>query len=126
MRCGAVFLAAMLLSGCGKPESFVPDDKMLADVAVYEKAIAETEIIGELLHSVSVGKQAHEVVVSVRMAWLDKPKQARLLLAQSLQGAWSKIHSPDAPAEALIVVIDEVGNRLGGSETNGTDVRVNE
>lgn len=87
-------------------------DKLDAYMAVLE--LAEVQLIDRV--SVRrIGSDSWEATLTVTNIWHLRHKQIRLQDAQTLWEAWALIASPDDPDRARIKLVDQRGNKVGGS-----------
>ncbi len=66
------------------------------------------------------------LTLTVSYAWHEGHYQRRLQTAQGLQKQWASIHDPQHPDHAYIDIVDQMGNKVGGSKTFGSQIWVKE
>jgi hypothetical protein len=88
-----------------------------SDLARFATVLEELDPRGVLVVGVRRGMSDDDAKVVVGLEWHYQPFQVRIQLAQSLQSGWAAIHSPRDPDKALISLVDQRGNSIGGSSS---------
>lgn len=121
----------LVLAGCGSsatppPEPLHPVERMEEEKRLQQKLEELATILREAATESGVkivarselrGETAAFTVVD---QWHYQPYQMRLQGAQALQQGWARWAFPYEPKRARIVVLDAMGNKIGGS-SDGDD-----
>ncbi len=105
--------------------SIKPDNKYSEPIQEIQHVLQTLDPDESLIVGVKRGDIPQIAVFTVSRQWYYIPYEIRLKFAQTLQESWAYIYSPKDPDKAMIKILDESGNRLGGSKLAGSLVDVN-
>jgi hypothetical protein len=91
-------------------------DRLDAYMAVLESA--EVRMVDSVAVR-RIGDETWEATLTVQNLWHLRHKQLRLQDAQTLWEVWARIASPNNLDSARIVIVDQNGNKVGGSRVWG-------
>lgn len=100
------------------------DDSSTSKLSDIEQAVAFMRIVEHTGLISDAEARKGILMITLENPWHYEPKQIRLQAAQALQRHWASIHDPKRPDRAHIVLLDKMGNTVGGSKMYGTSISV--
>lgn len=90
----------------------------------YLAALKKAGIRSDSITDIALNGDPNTLIVTVTSAWHNEPKGVRLDAATSLWKLWAAIHNPEKPDRAFLKIVDESGEKVGGSGWVGSSIDV--